>query len=656
MTQQDFPSPTRPATDDSLLPRPGERPLPLEKTAEALVDALFPPGKTLPAGNAGEIIAKLRAFCGDKKAARFAVGILLSLVELRSPMMSGKWFRSLTAEARQQQLRKLSRTLLVRALSAPLKMAYLVTSDVMKATDARYGVETPNQEESERWLQQITAPNDCEENLELEADVVVVGSGAGGAVTAYELARRGLAVLIIEEGKHYRRRDFDGSIYRLGPKLYRANGATVALGRSPIAIPIGKSVGGTTTINSGTCFRTPDGILANWRETGLREFSPEMMAPHFERVEQILEVCPADRTAVGPIYDALKKGVHKLGMNGLHVLPRNAPDCDGQGLCQFGCPTGAKRSTNVSYIPKALSAGASLFVEFRADRLLVEGTRVTGITARGKTRDGREVQISVKAARVVLSMGSLMTPLFLRRNGVDNKNVGRHLSIHPAGAVSGHFPGANFRNGMTIPQGIGINDLAEDGIMFEGGTPPLQAFGLARPGLGARYVETIENYQSNGIFGFMIRDESRGTVRRSPLPGLPFITYTMNPTDMARYIRATGVAVRILLRAGAEHVFIPGGHGSSLIRSEEQLDNLLRRPLKQKHFMVTAYHPLGTARIAADPTHGVCDDRHRVFGRQGLYVIDGASVPSSLGVNPQITIMSMATRAAGLLAEEALAN
>jgi choline dehydrogenase-like flavoprotein len=220
---------------------------------------------------------------------------------------------------------------------------------------------------------------------------VVIGTGAGGAVVARELAEAGLAVVMIEEGRYFQRQDFTGRAFAMQQKLYRAGGSTMSIGNVAIPIPIGMTVGGTTTVNSGTCYRVPDHVLTHWRdELGLTEFTPDHLAPFYDRVERVLGVAPTPAPLLGGCARVIARGCDRLGFR--HApLQRNAPGCDGQGVCCFGCPTDAKRSTNVSYVPLALRAGAELFTRARAERIIVEGGRAAGVVARarsGRTFDG----------------------------------------------------------------------------------------------------------------------------------------------------------------------------------------------------------------------------------------------------------------------------
>ncbi|HEY8493350.1 MAG TPA: GMC family oxidoreductase [Myxococcota bacterium] len=630
------------------------------RIAERLAEALFPAGEQLPAPDVAALVDRADASLEDHRRLRQGMTALLWWLELRYLATHGRRFSAAEREARSAFLRRRAGAwvdgALLRALSAPLRVAYLLDEENLARMKARAGVRVPASIGTERWRARVSPAADFTEPQEIECDVVVVGTGAGGAAAALELAERGLAVVMVEEGHYFDRRDFSGRLTEVMPKLYRARGATSAIGNNLIPIPIGRSVGGTTTINSGTCLRTPERTLADWRAEGLVDLTPEHLEPFFARVEEILKLQPADPKYVGEIGRVIAEGARRIGMRDMKPLPRNAEGCDGQGLCQFGCPTDAKQSTNVSFVPRALESGAFLYTGFRAERLLREGAgharRVTGIVAQGRGGDGRPVALTVRARATVVAMGTLLTPNFLRANGVRSRWLGENLSIHPAGAATAWFPDREFANGATIPQGFGVHDLADEGLMFEGGTIPFVAHGMFCPLQAEDFVRFTERYQQTAYFGIMVKDTSRGRVRRGPLPDLPLVTYRMNDRDFALFRRGLDLLARMYFAAGAKEVHFPAWNGITTLHGPEELDAFWATDPKPRRFLMTAYHPLGTARIAADAARGVCDPRHRVYGHEGLYVMDGSSVPTSLGVNPQVTIMALATRAARSLADE----
>lgn len=630
--------------------------LPQAATALALAEALFPAGEQVPAVPAEHVCSAVQGYLGARPGWRKALASALLWLEGRALVATGKRFSRLPLQRRRELLDQLSGSAvsgnLLRALCSPFKTAWLLDDSVQAKVGSRPRVQVPAQVEHFRWQHQVSDANDIGEDQAMEADVVVIGTGAGGAAAAYELASRGLAVVMLEEGRYHNRSDFNGELTQLIPKLYRGMGATTALGNVTIPVPIGRSVGGTTTINSGTCLRTPPAILEKWQQQfGLDQLTLDNLSPYFDSVEDVLCVERAESRYVGEIGNVIADGARKLGFSDLHPLRRNARGCDGQGLCQFGCPTDAKQSTNVSFVPRALDRGAFLLTGYRADKLLHDKQCISGVEATGLLSDGRRTRLRIRCNQVVVAMGTFMTPLFLQNNGVRNRHLGRHLTIHPAGVVNALFKDRDFANSQTIPQGFGMGDLAEEGLMFEGGTVPFIGHGLFSHYYGREFVRFCEQYQKTAYFGFMIRDTSSGRVRRGPHRDVPWISYNMNDHDFDQFLKGIHILARIYLAAGADQVLIPGLNRLQRISNERELAEFMSRAHKPRDFLMSAYHPLGTARLARSASEGVCDQRHAVFGWQGLYVMDGANVPSSLGANPQVTIMTLASRAAAQLAE-----
>lgn len=618
-------------------------------TARACVEALFPPHPHLGQVDTEAMLTQLDLWFGHRRWTRVGYRALLKSLDWQCRLGERHALAQLPQSKREAWFQRVEQRTwqrpLVDAVALPLKAAYLGQPRIRETAGQR-PLPEPVAAQPARWQQQIMKPADLLERGTIEADVAIIGSGAGGAVAAYELASHGLAVIILEEGPYLDRGDFLDDPLTQVYKLYRGHGLTGAIGNTVIPIPLGRAVGGTTLINSGTCLRTPDAVLAEWQADGLTALSAADLAPYFAEVEALLQVQAADRRYLGAIADVIETGAENIGFHQSHPLMRNAAGCDGQGLCQFGCPTGAKQSTNVSVIPKALERGAVLLPQVRAERMLHEHRQVSGIEARDLRSGAR---FTLKVREVIVAAGSLLTPTLLKRAGVRNRRLGRNLSIHPAGAVTAWFPGRDFHNSKVIPQGFGVSDLQDDGIVFEGATPPLSALGLMVPANGQEFQNSVARYRETAFFGFMIRDTARGRVL-GQCRGLPWVGYRMNDVDFARFCRGLDTLARIYLAAGAREVRLLGGRHLPVIRDTKDLETLWQQKLRPRDFLISAYHPLGTARIAATSEQGVCDSDHRVFGWQGLSVMDGAAVPSALGANPQVTIMSLALRAARRLA------
>ncbi|MBX3158199.1 MAG: GMC family oxidoreductase [Deltaproteobacteria bacterium] len=613
----------------------------------AVAEAVLPAGRYLPA--AGEEAAqKVEAFATTLPSpVQTGLAGLLRGLDAQSWVRQRRPFARLSTERRLELLEgwkgNAVRRLALRALVTPLKMAHLDSPALYERLGCVYESARPRGEQKPAYLRDRVHAR-LDGDLAVECDVVVIGTGAGGAVVGRELAEAGLAVVFVEEGKYFDRTDFTGRAFAMQQKLYRRGGSTFSVGNVPIPIPLGQTVGGSTTVNSGTCFRTPERVLAKWAdELGLAELAPERMGGYFDRVEEVLGVEAARQELLGGNGRVIARGCTSLGFTKHGPLRRNAPACDGQGVCCFGCPTDAKRSTNVSYVPMALRAGAELFTGARVTRILVDGGRAQGVVARA----GNKV-LTVRARAVVVACGAILTPLLLGAQGLGGASgqLGRNLSIHPAGGALAEFD-EQILGWKGIPQGYTIEDLHDEGILYEGAMVPLEMSMTMTSLMGPELVRLAESFDHVASFGFMIEDTGRGSVRE--VMGQPLIQYWLSEQDVSHIKRALDVLAQVFFAAGAHRVHAPI-NGFEVLESPDDLAKLRRATLRPWDFDLSAYHPLGTARMGTDPAASVLGPNHEVHDTRGLYVVDGSAVPTSLGVNPQITIMALATRAAEKIA------
>ena len=533
---------------------------------------------------------------------------------------------------------------LLRGLLTPLKSAHFTDARVVSTVPCRREVDTPKVSEVASFMQRVTDGRSVDTDLELTCEVVVIGTGAGGAAVAYELAKRGRAVIMLEGGHYHSRTEFRGRSQEAYAKMYLSLGGSIAIGNVAAAVMAGRGVGGSTTINSGTCYRAPSHTLARWgARYGLTMHTPDALSPYYDRVESMLGVAEAKRSLLGGSDRVVSRGANLMGLSH-KPLRRNAPDCDGQGVCCFGCPTGAKRSTDVSYVPEALKRGAELVTGARVDRIQVDGGRARGVLAR--LASGRT--LTVRAESVVVAGGALYTPLLLQKSGLMQASgfLGKNLSIHPATKVMALFD-EEIDMSRGIPQASAIEDYAHEGLMFEGASQPFDVTAVAIPWVGERFMDVMSRYQHLATFGLMIQDKSRGSVRRGP-DGEPLIFYDLGKEDLARMQRGLGILSEVFLRAGATRV-MPMVHGLEEITDDAGLARLRDMKLRAGDFEVSAYHPLGTCRMGTDPRRSCVGPDGEAHDVAGLYVADGSAIPSSLGVNPQMTIMALALRTAEAL-------
>jgi choline dehydrogenase-like flavoprotein len=617
------------------------------RVAIAVARACLPPGRRLPAAGPATVDKLEEGLASIDGRALKGYGAVLQTLEHGARLHhGGRAFSALGTDEAERHLVQLANGAIAQrglalAATMPLKIAYFDDAEVYRELRAPFGFTVTD--EPARWREQMTTLTADEE---ITCDVVVVGTGAGGAVMAKELAERGHAVLMVEEGDYYSRTSFTGHAVENLRRFYRDAGATGSIGNCVIPIPMGRLVGGSTAINTGTCWRTPDWVLRRWADDGLTALAPERMGSYFERVETELQVAAADPKYLGGVADVIARGCDILGYSH-RPLNRNAPGCDGASVCDFGCPTGAKRSTDVSYVPDALRRGAMLYTGVRAERVLFEGGRAVGIEGRSETTGHR---LQVRAAATVISCGTIPTPAFLQRQGLHRgrPHVGRNLSIHPASTVSALFD-EDILGYTSIPQGYCIDEFQRDGILPMGASAPIDMAPAQFNFVGRQLMEIMEAYDRVASFGVMISDRSKGRVRLGP-GGRPVVLYWFGRRERELLQRGMAMVSRVFLAAGARQVY-PALHGHRLLRGPDDLERMERARTAAADFLLTAFHPLGTCRMATDPARGVVSPTHEVFGVPGLYIADGSVVPGSVAVNPQVTIMALATRAADLLAD-----
>ena len=475
-----------------------------------------------------------------------------------------------------------------------------------------------------------------------KAQAVVVGTGAGGAVAADALARAGIDTVIVEEGKFFKPGDY-GTVFDGFAGMYQGGGSTVALGHPPISITLGRCVGGTTAINSSTCFRPPRQKVAAWGGPSYDE-----LAPFIEEVEQRIQATPADPETIGGNWRVLKRGCDKLGVE-LKPLVHNIKDCKRRGRCQFGCPEGAKKSTDISFIPSAVEAGATLLTEHRVDGVIVENGRAAGV--RGTALE-HGYAFEVRADVVVLCLGALTGPAFLLQHKILNKSkaLGRGLQIHPACRVAAEFEEV-VDGHVGLPQGAFVDQWKARGVMLEGIFIHPGFLITMLPGVGPDLKSLALRYPHLSAFGVMVDDTAVGRV----LPGRWGTRFTalyqMNREDAEKMRFGIARVAEIYFAAGARRVFTPR-FGFTTMNSASEIAKFESTRVKAAHYELGAFHPLGTARMGADPKKSVVNFDLETHELKNLYIMDGSVVPGSLGVNPQVTIMTLALRAATRLADK----
>ncbi len=490
--------------------------------------------------------------------------------------------------------------------------------------------------------------------LREDADVVVVGSGSGGAVVARELARAGRRVVIVEEGGYYAPEEYaamtpSNTFRRLAREA--ALGTAIGLGETPlVAVLAGKCVGGSSVLTGGVCFRVPSEVHDAWvEELDLPEMSERALDPHFRAVEEAIHVEEVPEGIRSRSTELFVEGADTLGIP-MKSLRRNTDGCRGEGRCNFGCPRRAKMSVDVSMLPDACAHGARVLSDALVERVELSNGRAVGV--RGRLIDGTgepNVPFHVTAKVVVVACGALHTPLLLRRSGLSSKHLGRHLTLHPSTRVFALFDERLDGWDGAFQSVYSDHFLASEGITLISAFGPANLLAAGFPGVAARHRDYVRRLPYTAAFGALIHDEGGGRVRRW-LSREPLVTYRMAARDRSRLFRAMRILAEMALAAGAREVILPI-FGASTIKNRAELDALLASPPSARRAECVSFHPLGSARMSAREADGVVRPSGEAWAARNLFVADGSVIPTSIGVNSQLPIMAVARRIAHGIAD-----
>ena len=500
-------------------------------------------------------------------------------------------------------------------------------------------------------------------DLTLEADVAIVGTGAGGGTTAEILTQSGLSVVMIEEGPLKSSTDFhmrEDEAYR---DLYQEEAARRTSDRA-IGILQGRCVGGGTTVNWTSSFRTPAATLEHWRtKWGIEGFQPGDLEPWFERAEGQVGVVswgepPNANNA------ALALGAERLGL--AHgSIRRNVRGCWNLGYCGMGCPTNAKQSMLVTTIPAALAGGATLVTRARAQRFVVAGDRVTTLECRAMDSSGTVpsgARITVHARAFVGAAGAIGTPALLLRSGIPDPYgiLGLRTFLHPTVVsvaemrdVVDAFRGAP----QTIYSDEYLDHAAPDGPAgFKLEVPPIHPVlaAITLPGHGEAHAAWMRHLPNLQVVIALVRDgfhpQSQGGRVRLAGDGSPILDYPLTPYLFDGMRRAFAAMARIQFAAGATRVMPIHGSGTAYPGEAAATKAIAAFELRPQATPVFSAHVMGGAPFGPDPKRAVVDldGRHHQLGN--LYVFDASLFPTSIGANPQISIYAITAKLASTLA------
>ncbi len=487
-------------------------------------------------------------------------------------------------------------------------------------------------------------------SVRLDADAVVVGSGAGGAAAAHRLAQAGKSVVLVEEGSHIPPERFTTDSWAAMRQMYRDNGMRAMTGRMIIPTMQARVVGGTTVINEAICFRLPDDVLDEWVDAeGLEGLTPEGLSPVFDEVERIMNISPEPEDVLGMNNLLMRKGCEALGWKG-DPIRRNSRDCKGCGVCMSGCIEGAKLSTDRTYVPAFIGLGGEVYTDCRVDTVIAGNGRaagVKGVFINPENLKPSDKTMEVRAKATILSCGAMGTPLLLQKNGLANSSglVGRNLCNHTATGMVGFFD-EDVCGWIGPNQGYCCDEFRRDGFIIEVAWAPPDVIGIRIPGFGLPHKDMMARLRNMTLWGAMIRATTTGRVIAPKKGWSPTILYNMSKRD-ARLMQVSMKATADLLFASGAYMVCPGIHKvPDHMHDPAKTGLIMEADLGPTDFSPIGNHPTGTCRMSGDRKRGVVNSFGETHDVADLFIADGSIFPNAPGVNPQVTIMALAIHVA----------
>lgn len=487
---------------------------------------------------------------------------------------------------------------------------------------------------------------DGREPYEIEVDYAVIGSGAGGSAAAIELARGGAKVAIIEAGPWRDPKDYPYSAYGGLRDTMDDWGSLVTMGRAYWPVIQAKLVGGTTVVNSAIAVRTPGDVYRRWESRyGLRYDAKmeESVASAQDRIERELFVSKPGDAALGGSNRLALLGDKRANMGG-DRMDRYVHDCAGTGQCLQGCRANRKQSTNINYIPEVMRLGGVVLSCAPAEKIVVKRGRAEAVVGQFvhpiTQKKGAPYRVKVRKD-VFLAASVTKTPLLLRASGIKSKQLGKRFMAHPGSGIFGFYDEIVDTNIGATQGWASVKHRLSHGIKLETLSIPLELAASRFSGGGYNLMERLREYRHSAMWIQACWAEAEGSISAGP-GGKPVVRYSVTRGDLERFRIGMRLVAEMHFAAGAKKIYT-GIHGYPWQIGPDEIDLLDQAPLDARNYIAVMSHLFGGAVMGDDPKHSICDHKGRVHQVPNIVVADAAVMPSNIGVNPQHTIMGLAS-------------
>jgi choline dehydrogenase-like flavoprotein len=480
-------------------------------------------------------------------------------------------------------------------------------------------------------------------------DVCIIGSGASGAILAKKLSGAGRSVVLLEKGGYFEGEDMNQRDEDMVPLLWKNSGANLT-DDLRIAIAQGSCLGGSTIINDAVCFDTPDIVRNQWREMGVDISDKEWDDATKEvSINTLITKVRDDELSNNSLM--LKKGCELMGYSKHYPNKRNSFNCMQCGLCHLGCHYGTKQDMRETYIHNALNNHGSnirIYCNCSAEKITRSGETVNGVEGNFLDRASNTIfKLRVNAKLVIIAAGAIASTHLLQKNGIAKEKTGKGLALHPSPFILGDFP-FEIKGIQGIPMTYTLHDfgvtngVSELGFIIEGiFLPPLQ-FSMLLPASRGQHEEFMKRYNHYAMAGVLVRDGSNGVITLTDR-GFTRVTYSLGEKELENIARGAQIIASMWFKLGASRI-ITSHINKQILNNEDEIPELVDAIKNDpKNLLLGSAHPQGGNRMGNDENHCVVDPNGKVYGFKNLCVCDASVFPTAVGVNPQLTVMSLAT-------------